>query len=216
MRVTAGTRSFASRYPTAFLRTYVRWKLAVEPAYEEVYRNIGDSRATVIDLGCGIGLLPMYLRHRGFTGPIVGIDHDEAKIEVARRANPEAETTFVAADVRAPIAMKGNVVLLDVLHYFRDEDQRAILGNAADAARGEDMVLIRDGIKDGSFRYKLVLLEETFATRNGWLKAERLNFPTAEAIVAGVGAGFLTEKKRLSGPLPLNNFFFAFRKSGAP
>ena len=69
-------KGIASRYPRGFLRTYVRAKLASDPVYAAVFEQLRGSDLPVIDVGCGVGILAMYLRQRGFTAPIVGIDHD--------------------------------------------------------------------------------------------------------------------------------------------
>ena len=39
------------------------------------------------------------------------------------------------------------------------------------------MIIIRDGIRDGSLRYRLTYAQETLSRVGGWLKAERLRFP---------------------------------------
>ncbi len=66
--------------------------------------------------------------------------------------------------------------------------------------------------KDRSLRYKLTYLEEWFATSIKWLKAERLNFPARQTIVAPLEArGFSVRVEPLSGRLPFNNHLLTFR-----
>ncbi|PYQ62286.1 MAG: hypothetical protein DMF58_02195 [Acidobacteria bacterium] len=66
----------AQKYPRGFLRSYVRAKLATDPVYDAAFECLRGSELPVLDIGCGVGILGMYLRERGFTAPIVGIDHD--------------------------------------------------------------------------------------------------------------------------------------------
>jgi len=202
----------ASRYPRGFLRMYVRGKLASDPVYDAVYRHLRGSEEPVIDIGCGVGILALYLRQRGFKAPIVGIDHDARKIAIAKRVAATDDVAFSVGDARAPIAMRGNVVLLDVLHYFTTEDQEAILGNASSAG---GMILIRDGIRDGSLRYRLTYAQEALARVGGWLKAERLNFPTAERITGAFDGEFTHERQPMFCHSPFNNYLFAFKRSSA-
>ncbi len=202
----------ASRYPRGFLRTYVRGKLATDPVYEAVYEHLRDSDQPVIDIGCGVGILALYLRQRGFKAAIVGIDHDARKIDIAKRVAAADDVSFRVGDAREAITMRGNVVLLDVLHYFTSEDQSAILRNAS---RAGGMILIRDAIRDGSLRYRLTYAQETLARVGGWLKAERLNFPTHEGIADALDGEFTHELQPMFGHSPFNNYLFAFKRSSA-
>jgi len=203
----------SSRYPAGFLRSYVRVKTATDPVYDAVFECLRDSALPVLDIGCGVGLLALYLRERGFSARIAGIDHDRRKVEIARKvADNDENLSFAVGDARTPFEFHGNVVLLDVLHYFSDEDQETILRNAAAAG---DTVLVREGIRDGSFRYRFTYAQETLARIGGWLKAERLNFPTRETIERSFDGAFRGEVQPMSGRMPFNNYLFVFRRSSA-
>jgi len=196
-------RRVAVLYPTRFLRSYVRWKIAADPVYDAVFRH---ARGPIVDLGCGAGVLAAYLRARGFDAPIVGVDHDVRKIEAARGLGLR-DAMFEVADA-ASIAMRGTVTMLDLLHYFDDAAQRSLLARAAEA----NVVVIRDGVRDGSWRYRATYAQETFARGIRWLKADRLNFPLRETI-AGAFAGFESEIVPLWGRMPFNNYLFVFKRA---
>jgi SAM-dependent methyltransferase len=199
----------AMRYPTRFLRAYVRSKIRTDPVYAAVFDRLRDSVRPLLDVGCGIGILPLYLRERGFTAPIRGVDHDERKIAIARSVVPDAELN--TGDARAAIDGEGTVVLLDLLHYFSSEDQAAMLAAAAaDAAT----VIIRDGIRDGSWRYRVTYAQEMFSRVVHWLRAERLHFPTRNDVIQPF-AGFDVEVVPLYARTPFNNYLFVFRRSSA-
>ena len=200
----------ATQYPRGFLRAYVRGKLASDPVYAAVYERLRESKQPVLDVGCGIGLLELYLRSRGFEQPMAGIDHDARKIRIAQEFASDGRTSFSVGDARA-FAASGTVVLLDVLHYFTDADQQAILGNAQTAG----MILIRDAVRDGSLRYRATYAQETLARIGGWLKAERLNFPTRQSIEQSFNGAFSTEVVPMFGRSPFNNYLFVFRRSSA-
>ena len=199
----------AARYPTRFLRTYVRAKVRTDPVYGAVFQHLRDSQEPLLDLGCGVGILPLYLRRRGFMAPIHGIDHDERKVEIARRAVPDA--LFDTGDAREAMDRAGTVVLLDLLHYFTSEEQQNILARAAAHA---NTVIIRDAVRDGSWRYRMTYWQETFARLTRWLRADRLHFATREAILRPF-AGFDAEVVPLYGRTPFNNYLFVFRRSAA-
>jgi SAM-dependent methyltransferase len=201
-----GASRIAARYPSAFLRAYVRAKVRIDPVYAAVFERISGSADPLLDVGCGVGILAAYLRTRGFVAPIRGIDHDERKVAVARRVVQEA--TFEVADARTSIASGGTVVLLDLLHYFRSDDQGAILAAAANATT----VIIRDAVRDGSWRYRLTYAQETFSRAVRWLRAERLHFLTRDEILRPF-AGFDAEVVPLYGRTPFNNYLFVFRRS---
>jgi SAM-dependent methyltransferase len=202
-------RRVAALYPTRFLRWYVRWKVAADPVYAAVFERLGDVRDPIVDLGCGAGVLAAYLRIRGNGTPVSGIDHDARKIDIARRCGlPDA--TFTAGDV-SNIALRGAVVMLDVLHYLSDEAQWALLRRAAGEA---NIVIVRDAIRDGSLRYRLTYAEETLARAVGWLKAPRLNFPRLETVGTPFAA-FDAEVTPLWGRTPFNNYLFVFRRASS-
>jgi 2-polyprenyl-3-methyl-5-hydroxy-6-metoxy-1,4-benzoquinol methylase len=205
--------AIASRYPTRFLRSYARVKMATDPAYNAVFELIRNTTDPLLDIGCGVGLMAFYLRERGVQMPIVGIDHDRRKIEIARSvADSDQTVSFDVSDARRPVQFRGNVVLLDVLHYFSDADQAVVLRNAA-AAGG--MIIIREGIRDGSLRYRLTYVQETLARVGGWLKAERLNFPTRQSIESSLDGKLHEQVMPMFGRMPFNNYLFVFRRDSS-
>lgn len=204
---------FASRYPTPFLRAYVRLKTATDPAYAAVYEALRGSTDEMLDLGCGIGALAFYLRERGHAAPIAGVDHDARKVAIAHEvAGEDRSLGFTVGDLRAVRGLRPTVVLLDVLHYLTGPEQAALLGAlAADA----NTVVIRDAIRDGSWRYRMTVWQEMLARAGGWLKAERLNFPTREAIEQPFRGKFSLEQRPMFGRTPFNNYLFVFRRSSS-
>lgn len=204
--------AIASRYPRGFLRSYVRAKVASDPVYNAVFECLRGTTDPVIDVGCGVGILALYLRERGFAAPIAGIDHDAKKIDVAQRSAAVDGVTFSVGDARAPLPLRRTVVLLDVLHYFTSEDQALILRNAS---RAGGRIVIRDGIRDGSLRYRLTYVQEMLSRMGGWLKAERLNFPTRETMTGALDGEFTVEERPMFGRSPFNNYLFVFRRAAS-
>ncbi|HUP50455.1 MAG TPA: class I SAM-dependent methyltransferase [Thermoanaerobaculia bacterium] len=215
MRGDDAARRVAGRLPTRFLRGYAAGKLRSDPVYRAVAQRLHGYAQPLFDLGCGIGLLELYLRELGLVMPILAVDHDAAKIKVAAEiAAPYEALEFRTADARHPLPHGMNVVALDILHYFTDSEQAAIVESIAAAVPAGGIALIRDAVRDGSLRYRLTAAQETFSRAIRWLKAERLNFPTRERIVTPFrDRGFSEEVFPLWGRTPFNNYLFVFRRA---
>lgn len=208
-------RRVAQRYENRFLRGYVNAKLRSDPVYDGAVAHIG--RLPLFDLGCGVGILEFYLRENGFAQPILGLDHDEKKVQVATQiGSAYRDIEFIVGDARSPIPHGMSVAALDVLHYFRDDEQSQILKNIAAAIPEGGVAIIRDAVRDGSLRYRLTAIQEGFSRAIRWLKAERLNFPTRERITGPFRErGFAEEVLPLWGRTPYNNYLFVFRRDSS-
>jgi len=206
--------AIASRFDTLFLRYYARTKLATDPVYDEVAKRLRGHPHPVADIGCGIGLMAFHLREHGFAQPIVGVDHDAAKIEKASRAAYDG-IRFTIGDARDAIHAGSSVLLLDVLHYFSAEEQSRILESVARAVPPGGVAIIRDAVRDASWRYRATYAAELFARGIHWIRAERLHFPTRERII-GAFEGFDVETAPLWGATPFNNYLFVFTKKANP
>lgn len=204
----------ASRYETRYLRGYVRAKVASDPVYEVVAERLRDHPLPLVDLGCGVGLMAFYLREKGFAGPIVGIDFDERKIAVARALAERhgAKIDFRAGDARAMLPAGHSVMILDLLQYIDRDGQQLTLRNAARGVAPGGIVIIRAGVRDRSWRYRLSWLSDTFGRTIRWMRAERLAIPTRDDIVAPFADGFDAEITPLWGRTPFNNYLFVFRR----
>lgn len=207
-------RRIAARFPSRFLRGYVSSKLAADPVYPAVAERVIGTPHALLDLGCGAGLMEFYLRERGFVQPIIGIDHDPRKISAARElAQRYADLDFRCADLRRPLPSARNVLLIDVLHYFTPAEQAQLLRVVASAVPPGGVVIIRDAVRDGSWRYRLTVLQETFSRVIRWLKADRLSFPSRLEVEAPFReGGFTVEVSPLWGRTPFNNHLFVFRR----
>lgn len=209
---TALARALADRFDSPFLRHYARAKIASDPLYEAVAGWLAGD-LPVLDVGCGAGLMAMFLRQAGFVAPITGIDHDARKIAAARRAAAHVEPPihFVCADARGLPAHSGSVLLLDVLHYMTSVEVASVLTQTASRIAAGGAAIVREGIDDGSWRYRATLAGEVLARAVRWTRAERLRFPAAEEIRAPFD-GFEISVEAAYGGTPFNNHLFVFRK----
>src|SRR5687767_14147768 len=178
----------------------------MDPLYEFVFSSVKDTSQPLLDIGCGVGIMSFYLRERGLNLPTLGVDTDATKIAHAReaaRVDPEIE--FCVGDAREAVDGRRSVLMLDVLHYLTDDEQRALLRRVAEQVPAGGVVIVRDAIRDGSWRYRVTLLQETFSRLIGWLKAERLNFPTPQTVLESFD-GFEQSSRPMWGATPFNNY----------
>ncbi len=189
-------------------------KVSSDPVYAAALQRLADHPYPLVDVGCGVGLLSFYLREHGFELPIIGIDHDAAKVAAANEIAPAYRALeFRVADARTDLPAGHSVMMLDLLHYFTTDTQRQLLDHAASVIPPGGMLMVRDAIRDDSWRYRVTWLQESFSRAVRWLKAERLWFPTRELIVETMTRhGFEVEVVPMWGRTPFNNYLFVFRR----
>jgi trans-aconitate methyltransferase len=195
----------------------VKSKLRTDPVYAAVTEVLLSQREPLYDIGCGVGLLAFYLRERGYAAPITGVDHDSAKVRAAAKIGARyGGLTFAVGDARAQLPQNRNVAVLDVLHYFRDEERRDLLEAIADAVAPGGVAIIRECIRDTSLRFRVTAAQEVLSRAIRWMKAERLNFATREEVVAPFAErGFSVTVTPMWGRTPFNNYMFVFRRAAS-
>lgn len=208
----------AARFGERWLRIYAGRKLRSDPIFPAAFELFGNSGQSLVDVGCGVGLLAFYLRERDFLAPITGLDSDGRKIERARAVAEGAyrDLDFIEQDVSAPIASTGNIALFDLLHYLRPGDQARLLERLAARVAPGGMLVIRDCPRDGTTRFWLTHLAERFAQTTTWNINAALHFPTREQIFAAFDEEqFSRSVAPLWGRTPFNNHLFIFRRRAA-
>ena len=196
-------------------------KLRSDPAYPAVYELVQHSREPLIDVGCGVGLLGFYLRERAFQQPIVGLDFDRRKIRYAAEIGSSSyrQIEFRQHDIREESPpFRGNLAMLDVLHYLSPVDQKTLLVRLKNQIAPGGLFIVRDSPRDGTARYWFTYLAEIFTQCITWSVAVPLHFPSRETICENFdGEEFSFTGRPLWGNTPFNNQLFIFnRKLGAP
>ncbi len=205
----------AALYSRRPLQGYVRWKVRTDPAYRAALDALRDRTTPLLDLGCGVGLLPFFLREHGYTAPVLGIDFDERKLELARIAAKQyRDVEFQTGDARQPLPPDRDIVMLDILHYFDPASRQQIMKNVAAAVATNGLVVIRQVIDDGSWRARFTQFVDRAAHIFRWMKAERVELPTREEIVAAF-EGFDADVRPMWGRMPYNNYLFILTRRGA-
>lgn len=189
---------------------YTKSKLASDPVYQAVVREIGHTALPVLDIGCGIGLLAHYLRACGHQAPVIGFDYDERKISSARAMvtkSGQPHLSFSSGDARTGLPdFQGHVVILDILQFFTEAEQNALLRLAAERVAPGGKLVIRTGLKDDSRRFRITVLGDYLAKVTFWMKHAPTRYPEADQFRQVLSeAGLKVEISPLWGGTPFNN-----------
>lgn len=200
-----------------WLRHYGASKLRRDEVFRAAYELLRDSSEPILDVGCGVGLLPLYLRARGLKQPVTGIDVDRSKVQHARAAVVQAGYAglgFLDHDAAGALPeFRGNIALFDVLHYLHPSAQETLLAQLAQRLAPGGMVLLRDCPQDSSARFWATYLGEVFAQAVSWNIGGPLHFPTRGMIYSAFnGNQFTLEEQPMFAGGPFNNRLFIFRR----
>ncbi|BAW05657.1 class I SAM-dependent methyltransferase [Nocardia seriolae] len=94
-----------------------RWNHNIE--YHSLLASAVAKARTVLDVGCGEGMLARRIRRTG--AEVTGIDPDPTSIELARDQSPENDITYLQADfLRYPFEPRSfdGIVSIAALHYM--------------------------------------------------------------------------------------------------
>jgi 2-polyprenyl-3-methyl-5-hydroxy-6-metoxy-1,4-benzoquinol methylase len=216
----AERRAIAARFGTRSQRWYVAFKLLMDSVYTATAEELGESRLPLIDMGCGMSLFAHCLHARQRLPRYLGLDHDSRKIEAGRIAAeigglvPQLELhcgdAAVAADVR------GNVVLLDVLHYLPHAQQSRLLARAVERLAPGGVLILRNVVREPNWRYRATVIEEYLLHASGWMRMGAQHYPTAGEICRPLEAAGLTVAMRpLRGRTPFNSYLVVARRNAA-
>jgi 2-polyprenyl-3-methyl-5-hydroxy-6-metoxy-1,4-benzoquinol methylase len=167
--------------PTATrLFLFLRWFLTPYTAMAKHLPPAGK----IIDYGCGHGLFAMSLAQESGERKVYGIDHDKKRIEIALEAskglkNLRFGTGGLFESTAEPV--KG-ISLIDVMHYFDPEAQKAHLSSAFEQLEQDGVLIFREVDPDAGFISVLNRYYEKLATSIGFTRSneEKLYFRKKE------------------------------------
>jgi hypothetical protein len=108
----------------------------------------------------------------------------------------------------------GDVALIDVLHYLPEGLQLQALTNAASRVAPGGTLVIRNVLRDASWRFRVTVAEERFLALLGWMRFATAHFPRREDIESPLAAlGFDVRVEPLWGGTPFNSYLIVARRA---
>lgn len=198
------------------MRVYAWFKYRLDPCYREIAALVDEGSFTV-DLGTGLGMLPVVLGTLGGGRRALGVDWDAPKLAAGRAAAADLDgVALVEGDARGYAIPPCDVItLVDVLHYYEPAAQRALLERCAAALRSGGKLLIREGDAGERRGARWTRGVEAAAVRVGWNRGEgQTRFRHLDDLRREVeSAGFTVEAKSVAGKLHPGNVLLEASKT---
>ncbi len=122
------------------------------------------------------------------------------------RTAPRSRSTSTPVTRARPPPAADTVLLIDLIHYFKIEEQDSILRRAAAAVRPGGRLLVREADTERGLRSVATLLEELVFTALRFNRGERVRLRPAREIVAQLEeAGLSCEVRPAWGKTPFSN-----------
>jgi SAM-dependent methyltransferase len=160
---------YRTRAGTAwFLR--LRWWLT---PYSRITSRLAPA-GRILDLGCGHGLLALTAALERPDRELLGLDHDEKRIELAQRAAGTARNLRFETRPMLPLpdSRYRGILMIDVLHYFPAETQAELIRQAFDSLEPGGTLLVREVDPHQGFISKLNRTYERLATGVGFTRSK--------------------------------------------
>lgn len=190
---------------------YTLLKLRSDPLYPGVLAALRGTRAPVLDLGCGLGLLAHALRQDGQHQSYRGVDIDAAKIARGSRVAADCGLRDVRLEVM-DVGVEtpdhsGSVTILDVLQFLPPDAQRELLARVAPMIAPRGRLVIRTGLQDRTGRSRTSRISDRLANLIGWMQERPRSYPTADGLRRILeDLGLRVSLAPLYGSTPFNNW----------
>ena len=208
-------RRAADRYAGASITAweFARGKLRGDPLYREVL--LGErlpSGGSLLDIGCGQGLMLALLAESNLFDRMVGIEMRPHRARLARAAlGDDAEIIESDARMVSPRGFRA-VLLFDVLQMMPRVDQDALLSTAVDALEPGGIILVREADASAGWRFWAVRIGNrltavtsgvwrqpfAFRTASEWRDCFSRHGLDVEMIEASTGTPFANHLFRLT------------------
>jgi 2-polyprenyl-3-methyl-5-hydroxy-6-metoxy-1,4-benzoquinol methylase len=188
------------------LYAYLRWRLC---PFEEIERHT-PKQGTIIDIGCGYGLLANYLVLKSNKRNVTGIDLSAGRIRVAQdTTDNRKKIRFKLMDaLDLPLGKYSAVIMSDFLHHIDCEVQEELLARCYQKLPVGGLLIIEEVDNRPIWKYWFAFMSDKI-----------LNFGGAQFFRAGrefqkllQRIGFQVETKRVDKGIPLSDILFICRK----
>lgn len=224
----AATRPFtgSGRYAWHF----ARGKLRHDPVYFSLLRHgLLPDRGTLLDLGCGQGVLLSLLRAareqyeagswpRDWPAPplhlaLRGVEVREDRVRSARKALGDGVQVRVGDLRKLDLPACSAIVILDVLLYLDEPEQGHLLDRVAAALEPGGLLLLREADASAGFAFRVTKWSEQVAGAVRGQLGRPLHYRSAIQWIAELAErGFAVGAEPMSDGTPFANVLFVARK----
>jgi 2-polyprenyl-3-methyl-5-hydroxy-6-metoxy-1,4-benzoquinol methylase len=174
----------------------VRWATCPFPAVAAQLPAAGR----ILEVGCGHGVLSLYLAMTSPDRQVVGIDVDEDKLAAARAAAGAAglAATFeVVAGADLPAGPWAGIAIVDVLYLLSADEQRSLLGACAGLLEPGGVLAVKEMALVPRWKATWNRVQETTSVKLlGITEGEELTFLAPADMAAAMAEGGLTVRDR--------------------
>jgi 2-polyprenyl-3-methyl-5-hydroxy-6-metoxy-1,4-benzoquinol methylase len=154
----------------------------------------------ILEVGCGHGLLSLYLAMTSPDRQVVGIDVDEDKLAAARAAAGAAglgATFDVVAGAGLPAGSWAGIAIVDVLYLLSADDQRSLLRSCGQLLAPGGVLAVKEMALVPRWKATWNRVQETAAVKLlGITEGEELTFLAPAEMAAAMADGGLTVRDR--------------------
>jgi SAM-dependent methyltransferase len=202
MILTARTR-YNGLHPR--FKWYARMKYVMDPCYRAIAPLVPEG-AFAVDLGSGLGMLPVLLGLMGRKA--LGVEWDKEKVACGLHAARDLNgVQIVEGDVRTYQLPACDVItLVDMLHYYDGDTQRALLQRCKSALRPGGRLLVREGDRERRGGARWTRAVENLMVKLGWNRGPGVKFrPISELRGDLESLGFRVHIDEVAGKLHPGN-----------
>ena len=218
----AGAGTFAWRF--------ARGKLRHDPVFFFLLRRgLLPDRESLLDLGCGRGILLSLLKAakeqyqagvwpRDWPVPplnlgLRGIELSESRVRAARHALGGSARVDLCDLRNVDLPPCSVIVMIDVLFYLGKEEQRRLIEKAAGALEPGGLLLVRETDAAAGFAFQVTKWSEWFAEALRGEFGQQLHYRSAVQWIAELAErGFSVRAQPMSEGTPFANVLFVARK----
>lgn len=199
------------RHIEATPRLFARWKIRLDPMFPRLASFVRNPKR-ILDIGCGYGVPSVWLLELFPGAAVYGIDPDEERVHVARRAlGPRGEIRTAGAPDLAKLPGEADTALvIDIIHMLGDRVLEETLSQIRDRLVPGGRLILRATVPGGGPRPWMRALEEFRLRRLGLTP----HYRSREGIEATIhAAGFRIETVEPSAPASEEIWFVAERSA---
>jgi len=131
----------------AYPRLFARFKIFFDPMFSELPRLLENCKGnnTIVDIGCGYGVPACWLLEYFPEAKVYGIDPDYRRTRIASMAVGKRGVITNECAPKIPTISKPAdlVMMVDILHYLKDDDLNLTLRNLYNNLRRGGYLIIR-------------------------------------------------------------------------